>query len=310
MQATLTRTGTAAHAGGAPARAEGRQAAVLVLPALAVVVLVLLYPLAFNLALAFQSWSFYAPADQRGLFVGIANFASLLADERVQSSIVITVAYAVSSVGSSYVAGLLIALLLQAPFRGRRLFQTIFLLPLVIAPVVIGLQWNYLLSGSFGVINYGLSMMGVTPPNWLAEPGLALPVVVAIDVWTAAPFVGLVLLAGMSNVSPELYEAARADGASSWQQIRSITLPLLAPATALVLVLRVGDVIKAFDLIYILTGGGPASSTEVLGLQTYRVAFGQGELGRAAALGVVIALLSVVAAALLLRLVKTQDRVL
>jgi multiple sugar transport system permease protein len=279
-----------------------------VLPALAIVVIVLIYPVAFNFNLATRSWSWFSLPEERGAFVGLGNFQHILESPRFTNALKVTSVFMVLAIGVEYFLGLGIALVLQSEFKGRRVFRTLFMLPMMIAPVVVAIQWRYLLSGNFGVINYLIGRLGLIPPSWLSQPGLALWAVVFVDAWTYVPFIVVVLLAGLQTIPVEMYDAAKVDGASTWHQIRFITLPLLKPASALALLVRATDVFRTFDLIYILTGGGPAYSTEVLGLYAYRVAFSEGELGRAAALAVIIAIIGMVIGAALINVIKTETR--
>jgi multiple sugar transport system permease protein len=184
------------------------------------------------------------------------------------------------------------------------------MLPMMMAPVVIAIQWKYLLSGSFGVINHTISVLGFNPPSWLSQPGLTLWTIIFVDVWAYVPFVAIILLAGLQNIPDDLYEAARVDGANPWQQILYITLPLLKPATILALLIRATEVFKTFELIYVLTGGGPADSTEVLGLFAYRVAFSEGSLGKASAIAVFIAIIGTVIGTMLIYTIKTDKKVI
>jgi multiple sugar transport system permease protein len=279
-----------------------------ILPALTIVVVVLIYPVAFNFNLALRSWSWFSLPAERGTFIGLDNFQRILGSSRFTNALKVTSVFMVLAVGVEYLLGLSIALVLQSEFKARRAFRTVFMLPMMIAPVVVAIQWRYLLSGNFGVINYLIGRLGVTPPNWLSQPSLTLGAVVFIDAWAYVPFMAIVLLAGLQTISPELYDAAKVDGASTWQQIRFVTLPLLKPATALALLVRATDAFKTFDLIYILTGGGPAYSTEVLGLYAYRIAFSEGELGRAAALAVIIAIIGMIVGTALINVIKTERR--
>ena len=275
-------------------RIESLTAFWFVLPALLIVVIVLIYPVLFNFNLSLRSWSLFDLPEERGALIWLENFQKVVENSRFQNALIVTFKFMLGTVSIEYLLGLVIALLLNSKFKGRDFFRTIFMLPMMMAPVVIAIQWKYLLSGSFGVINHIIRVLGFSPPSWLSQPGLALWTIIFVDVWAFVPFVAIILLAGLQNIPEDLYEAARVDGANPWQQILYITLPLLKPATILVLLIRATEVFKTFDLIYVLTGGGPADSTEVLGLYAYRVAFSEGSLGKASAIAVFIAIIGIV----------------
>ena len=291
-------------------RIESLTAFAFVLPALLIVIIVLIYPVLFNFNLSLRSWSLFDLPQDRGAFIWLENFQKVVTNSRFQNALIVTVKFMLGTVIIEYILGLVIALLLNSKFKGRDFFRTIFMLPMMMAPVVIAIQWKYLLSGSFGVINHTISVLGFNPPSWLSQPGLTLWTIIFVDVWAYVPFVAIILLAGLQNIPDDLYEAARVDGANPWQQILYITLPLLKPATILALLIRATEVFKTFELIYVLTGGGPADSTEVLGLFAYRVAFSEGSLGKASAIAVFIAIIGTVIGTMLIYTIKTDKKVI
>lgn len=271
---------------------------------------VLIFPSLFNFNLAIRSWSWFDPPSQRGHFVGLSNFSYLLSNTRFQNSIFVTSAFMTITVSGEFFLGLCLGVLLNEVVVGRRFFRTVSLIPMMIAAIIVGLQWTYLLSSSFGVINHIFSKLLMPTYGWLSEPRLALLSVAAVDIWTYTPFVALIILGGLQTIPQELYEVAQLDGASSFQQFINVTVPFLKPTFILVLLIRIINVFKTFDLIYILTGEGPAGSTEILGLYAYRMAFSQGEFGIAAAVAIITLLMAVAIGIFLLNIIKTEVKVI
>jgi multiple sugar transport system permease protein len=280
----------------------------LILPAILVVIAVLVYPTLFNVGIAIREWSWSAPANADKPFVGLTNFMQLFNSARFWNSLRISLTVMIISVALQYVLGLGLALLLNKKFRGLRVFRAIFILPMILAPIVIGIQWRYLLSGNFGVLNYVLGQVGMIPPRWLSEPGLGLLILVTVDTWTWVPFVALILLSALQQIPQEVLEAAQVDGATSIRRLYYIILPLLRPATVIVLLLRSTEIFRAFDVVYVLTGGGPGRTTEVLGMLLYRLAFGEGNLGLAAALSIFIGAVGMIIGTVLIRTIQTEVR--
>ncbi len=182
------------------------------------------------------------------------------------------------------VLGLVIALLLARPFLGRGAMRAAALLPWAIPTVVAARMWEWMYNGDFGVINHLLG----TDINWLGNPTWAIHAAIAMDVWKSTPFIALLLLAGRLTIAPELYHAARLDGATPWRLFRHITLPLLLPLILVVLIFRSIDAFRVFDAIYVLTGGGPADTTETLSIYTYKILFQTLEFGYGSTLAVAV----------------------
>jgi multiple sugar transport system permease protein len=280
----------------------------LILPALVLVTGVLVYPTLFNLEIAVRQWSWSSPADAEKPFIGLSNFSQLLNSDRFWNSFRVSLSLVVASVIVQYILGLGLALLLNKRFRGQRIFRAIFILPMILAPIVIGIQWRYLLSGNFGVVNYVLAQLGMAAPRWLSDPNLGLPILIIVDTWTWVPFVTLILLAAMQQISQEVLEAAEVDGATWLSRLYYIILPLLRPATVIVLLLRSTEVFRAFDVVFVMTGGGPGRTTEVLGMLLYRIAFGEGNLGLAAALSILIGAVGMLLGTVVIRAIRTDVR--
>jgi multiple sugar transport system permease protein len=227
-------------------------------------------------------------APDSGAFVGLANYAGAIASPQVQGAAVRTVLYTLIVVPCELVLGIAAALIFNAIGARSAVFRTIFAFPLMIAPLVAGLLWKFLLSDNFGIVNWILHWVGILPSptsiSWLSDPNLVLFSVAVPDIWLTTSFVALVVFAGLQNIPGEILEAARIDGAGYFQALRHVTLPLLRPVLAVVLVIRGVDAAKTFDVIWLQTQGGPAFASEVLSLQIYRTTVRFGDLGQGAAI--------------------------
>ncbi len=277
-------------------RGFDRPAAYL-LPAAALAVAVTLFPLLHVLWLSLEDRSLLGGEPR---FAGLANYARLLADERFLNALGNTVYFTAVSVALELALGLAIALLLQRPFRGRALAYGAILLPWAVPTAVSARMWEWMFDAEIGVVNHLLG----TSVNWLGSPAWALHAAIAMDVWKSTPFVAILLIAGLQGIPRDLYRAAALDGASAWMTLRRITLPLLAPVMGVALVFRSIDAFRVFDAIYVLTGGGPADTTETVSIYAYKVLFQSLEFGYGAAVSVAIfacAALATLAYAWLLR---------
>jgi multiple sugar transport system permease protein len=258
------------HASAAPSESGGRARAVrnlaFLAPALLVLALVTVYPVFYVLWLSLHRRLLIFDISR---FVSFQNYAFLWADERYWNAFKNTVYFTGVSVSLELILGMSIALLLNRAFRGRGLMRSIILVPWAIPTVVSAKMWEWLYNPDFGLLNY---LLGIKI-NWLGSPFWALNAAVFMDVWKTTPFVVILLTAGLQNIPQELYHAARVDGASGWQIFRRVTLPLLKPVILVVLIFRTLDAFRVFDAIYVLTGGGPANSTETLSIYAYKVLF-------------------------------------
>jgi multiple sugar transport system permease protein len=253
-------------------------------PALVLLLFILVGPFGFMVWTSFTDLSFALP-DRDGNFIGFDNFRRLMRDSLFWDSFLLTIRFMVVAVAIELALGFAIALLLFHQLERRRLVLTLLMVPMMLAPVAIGLIWKLLLQGEFGMMTYYLRQVGLLGDQeaLLSDPDLVLPAIVAIDVWQWTPFVVLVILAGLMSLPREPFEAAVMDGARPAQILRDITLPLLRPIIALVVLLRGIDAFKEFDKVFILTGGGPGTATELLSIYTYRMNFKDWDLGYGAA---------------------------
>ena len=186
------------------------------------------------------------------------------------------------------VLGIALALALEHPVRGMAIFRTIFILPMMIAPIAVGLAWRYMFDAQFGLINAVLGLFGIKAMTWLADPTLAFIAIVIADIWQWTPFVFIMMLAALAGVDSAVLEAARIDGARWWQQIFLVKLPMVMHVIAITLMMRLIDAFRVLEVVYVLTFGGPGNSTEILALHIYKTAFVGQQMGVAAAVSILL----------------------
>lgn len=221
-------------------------------------------------------------------FLGLGNYRELFHSEFFRTSVKVTLKFSTSVVIVEILIGLILALLLEEKMKGLRLFRTIFILPIMVAPVVVGLTWRFLYDPSFGLVNYFLGFLGIEPQTWLSDPDLALPSIIVADIWQWTPFVFLLLLAGLQGIPRDLLEAGQVDGANYLQNLFYIKLPQIKSIIGVTAVLRLIDSFRSLVVIFVMTEGGPGMSTEVLSLHLYKTAFLSQRLGLASAIAVVL----------------------
>jgi len=296
---------SSARPGRTPAQRERRFALALLAPALLILVLTTTAPLVYLLWTSLNRIDLSMPWLSG--FAGGDNFLRMGSDPRFWSSLWLTLIYTGATVVLQVTIGLSLALLvLQIP-RGQSILRVAAILPIVLAPVVVGLFWRtFVLSTDFGLVDLVTRALGLGSHNWLGDPQLALISVIAIHTWQWTPFAFLVLLASLSSLPPEIFEAARLDRANAWQRFRRITLPLVRPAIVIVLIMRTMVALSAFAAIFAATGGGPGTATEILNLYAYRTSFSELNLGYGAALAVVLLAMTLLISLLMFRLRRAR----
>lgn len=217
---------------------------------------------------------------------GFGQFATAFSDPLLKDAVVTTIQFGVGSIALELLIGGGLAFLLNRPMKGGKLFTTVMIIPILAPPVTVGLIWRYMLDTDLGLVNYLLSFIGIGPVEFLARTDLALPSLIAVDTWLATPFVFLVMLAGVRSLPVEPLEAAKLDGANAWQRLIHVSLPMLRPIIGVILVIRVVDALRVFDVIYTLTGGGPGTRTQTVVPYMYKVTFEQMNTGYGSALAV------------------------
>jgi multiple sugar transport system permease protein len=250
-------------------------------PALLLLSLVTVYPVLSALYLSLHRKLIIFNIDR---YVGLDNYRFLLRDDRFWNALGNTVYFTVLSVALELLLGLCIALLLNRTFRFRGLVRALVLIPWAVPTVVSARMWEWMYNTDFGILNYLLG----AKINWLGNPFWAMNAAVFMDVWKTTPFVVILLIAGLQVIPRDLYQAAEIDGAGKWSVFRRITLPLLMPVALVVLIFRTLDAFRVFDAVYVLTGGGPANTTETLSIYAYKVLFQTLQFGYGSTLAVVV----------------------
>jgi multiple sugar transport system permease protein len=287
------------------AQQERRFALALLAPAVLVLVLTTTAPLIYLLWTSLNRIDFSMPWLSG--FAGFDNFARMSGDPRFWSSLGLTLVYTASTVTLQVGIGLSLALLVMQIPRGQGALRVAAILPIVLAPVVVGLFWRtFVLSPDFGLVDLATRALGLGGHNWLGDPQLALISVIVIHTWQWTPFAFLVMLASLSSLPPDIFEAARIDRATAWQRFRRITLPLIRPAIVIVIIMRTMVALSAFAAIFAATGGGPGTATEILNLYAYRTSFSELNLGYGAALAVILLAMTLAISLLMFRLRRAR----
>lgn len=231
-------------------------------------------------------------------FVGFANYTNSLTSERFLKALWNTVVYIGTAVGIEFILGLILALLLSNAFKGSQFIRTLLLSPLMLAPLVTGIIWKFMLNDQFGIINWGLYKLGIlSDPHqilWLSDSRFALYSTIIADIWLTTPFIMLVLLAGIKGIPISLYESADMDGANKWHKFRYITFPSLIPVATVALLIRMIDAARTFDIVWVLTQGGPGFSSELLSTYMYKTLTRYGEVGQSSAMAVIFIIILLV----------------
>lgn len=279
-------------------RREQRTGWTLILPALIMLLLVYAYPIlrAFWLSVYTQNLG----TELQRVFSGLGNYQRMAGDGRFWQSLWNTAIFTTTSVLLELILGIGVALVLNQGFRGRSIVRTITLIPWALPTAIMGIAWAWIFNDQYGVVNDILRRLGLIDAgiSWLGDPTLAMIAVILADVWKTTPFIALLLLAGLQSISNDLYEAHSLDGASAWQSFWSITIPQLMPQIVIALLFRFAQAFAIFDLIQVMTGGGPAGATETVSIYIYSTVMRYLDFGYGSALIVVTFLILVAAVAI------------
>ncbi len=259
---------------------------VLPLPALLVMALIVVFPIGYNLVLSLHSYDLAGAGVLR--FIGLENYATVFTTTRFWNSLWVTAVFTLGALGGQTILGTMLALFFSREFKGKSLVKAIFLFPIAATPVAVSLIWAMMWNFDFGIINYVIELFGGHPQMWLASPTQVIPALVITDIWQWTPLIMLIVLASLESLPRQPFESARVDGASSIQILTRITLPLIRPAIIVAAMIRSIDAIKTFDLIYVMTQGGPGFASENLNIFTFNVGFNYFRMGRGATLAVVL----------------------
>jgi len=274
---------------------------IFILPAVIILFGVAIFPLIFSLSTSFTNFTFGLPNVD---FIGLRNFAKIFKDDYFWNGLKLTAIFVTVSTTTSLIVGFAIALLIDRLLKGAAIIRTIVLLPMVVPSIVVGIMWLLLFMPDFSVINFFLNLLGINPPQWMLTPGWALVAVMIAYIWQWTPFFILMITAGLSALPIEPYEAALVDGASFFQMIRFITIPLLRPIILLTIVIRMMDAFRVFDQVFVMTAGGPGRSTQVLSLVIYLNGIRYRYLGYASAMSWIMLIIIIILATLMIRLLR------
>ncbi|MEM1367667.1 MAG: sugar ABC transporter permease [Cyanobacteria bacterium P01_H01_bin.15] len=286
---------------------ETRTGWLLLTPALLVLILVFFYPIAraFWLSLFAENLG----TQLQPIFSGLGNYQRMIGDGRFWQGLGNTTLFTAVSVSLELILGMGVALVLNQSFRGRGLVRTIAILPWALPTAVMGLAWAWIFNDQYGVVNDLLMRLGLINEgiNWLGSPNLAMVALIFADVWKTTPFIALILLAGLQSISADLYEAHAIDGANPWQSFWQITVPLIMPQIVIAVLFRFAQAFGVFDLVQVMTGGGPAGSTETVSVYIYATVMRYLDFGYGASL-VVVTFLLLILAVVIASLVLTRSR--
>ncbi|MCB1431690.1 MAG: sugar ABC transporter permease [Alphaproteobacteria bacterium] len=272
-------------------------------PTIALLLLVIFFPVFWALFTSVHDYTLINPSFDT--FTGAGNYQAAIEDKEFRHSLLLTCGFVFGVVVFEFLLGFIVALMLNTVERGKAIYYGILLCPLLMNPVIVGLIWRMFLHPSLGIVNYLLSVVSIAPVNWLGSTKVAFWTLVMVDIWHQVSFMIVLLLAGLAALPREPYEAARVDGASMFQSFFHITLPLMWPVIAVTLLIRMIFAVKTYDLVYIMTRGGPGVSTDLVSYFIYRTAFVSLNVGEASAMSVILLGLILALTAWLYRYMRT-----
>ena len=272
---------------------------VTILPTVIILVILTLYPFILNIYYSLLDYELFRPDETP--FIGFGNYKEIFLDPIFLQALYLTVYYVVLALVIELALGLLIAQILSGKIRGKSLFRTLIILPMTATPICITLIWRLMYNVEGGLINTYLRAIGLPSFSWTSSSTMVIPSLVLVDAWQWTPFVILILLAGLLSLPEEPFEAARIDGASSFQMFRYVTLPLLKPAIFISVLFRLVDSLKQFDIIWVMTKGGPADYSTTLNILAFKTGFQYLNMGKAGALAIIILIIAIALANILVR---------
>jgi len=276
------------------------------MPAMLILAGVIIYPLIFSLSKSLTDFNLGMPGE---VFIGLKNYITALNDQAFRESLGVSVLFSLCSTGLGLALGFGTALLLQRDFIGKRLLTILIILPMMVTPVAVGIIWLLMFQPDFSIINGLLGLIGINGPIWLQNKWSARIAVIVADVWQWTPFFTLILLGGLLSLPAAVIESARVDGASGFQLLRYIKVPMMKSLILVVLLIRLIDSFKTFDSIFIMTNGGPGSATEVLSLHIYRSGLPFMNISYASAMSYLFLIILIVTTTLLIRQLRRAENV-
>jgi multiple sugar transport system permease protein len=295
------------HRPKAPISLDSLAPVLMLAPIIVVLAALTIFPFIANIWYSLHARDLTQPFDTG--FNGGRNYQAIFQGGRFMHSLLVTLIFVFASLAIELVLGFLVALALWKPIAGSRIYSTILILPFGLTPVALALAWRLLFNPAGGAINTLMAGMGLPTLDWTASPSLALPSLIIVDVWQWTPFVTLILLAGLVALPKDPFEAAAVEGAGYWASIWHVAVPLLRPLILVVVLFRGIDLFRAFDTIWVITGGGPGNATETLNMLLYRLGFQNLNFGQASALALIMLVIVIIATRpLTTRLVARRDR--
>lgn len=287
-------------------RGERLAPALMLAPAVIILLALVIGPFVFLIDTALHRQNLFQTTPPR--YVGADNFYYLFVSTKFQVALVRMFVFAVTALAAEFVLGFVLAAWVHRlrDLPGMAIVRTLLTTPILVAPIVAAVMWRFMYQPDFGVINYILGLLGIPKPGWLSDPDIALFAIVAIDVWQWTPFVFLIVLAGMYAIPRSLYEAAELDGTSLWRQITHLTIPLLKRVLVIVLLLRLIDLLRAFEVIVATTQGGPGDASYTLPVLVWETAFVNFQMGDASAASLVLLVIVTLVITLLIRAISRQ----
>jgi multiple sugar transport system permease protein len=289
-------------------RTQGLQPYLLLAPSLLILTVFLLFPLIWNVYLSIHDVTF-SSILKNWKFVGLMNYVDLLSDPDFYSSLKVSLIFVGGSVALQFFLGLVLAILLNQQVKGSNTLRALFIIPWTVSAVITGFSFKFIFNDDFGILNYGLEQMGLYPIAWLSDPGAVVWTIVIANMWHGTPFTMLFLTAGLFSINPVVYEAALIDGASKTKSFFHITLPLLKPFIVINTILITMWSVNFFDLILVMTNGGPLFASTTSSLFMYREAFEFGMLSKGSAVGIFLIVVNLVLAYSYIRLFKRKESV-
>ena len=275
------------------------------LPAIIFVALLMIFPILYTLYLSFTNLNF--TSGMPGSFVWFSSYARILTEPRFLQAVYRTFSFTFFAVAFEGILGVALALILHRAFVGRSVAKLLLLLPLVATPVAVGIIFNLFYDPTIGLLNYLLSLVGLPGSSWVSHSNTVIASLVLVDIWQWTPMITLIVLAGLAGMSEEPVEAARVDGASEWQILRMVTLPMVMPVILTAMILRLVDALKTFDIIYAMTRGGPGYASETLNIMGYKYSFEYFRMGQSAVILIALFIIVFACSLLIMKLRATTE---
>lgn len=275
------------------------------LPAVILIGIIVIFPIFYNIFMGMNSW--FVASGKSPEWVGFKNYITLFSDLRFWNSIKVTFVFSISALVVEILLGTSLALFLNREFKGKNIVKLLFLFPIASTPVAVSLIWGMMYNYDLGIINIMLQNIGIKPLLWLASPDLVIPALVIADTWQWTPLILLIVLANLESLPTDPFESAKVDGANIFQVIYHITLPMVRPAIVVAAMIRSIDAIKTFDMIYVMTQGGPDVASENLNLYVFQTGFSYFRMGAASSLAIVLFTIVLAVNVLLAVIRKTGD---